>query len=215
MGAFCPDSDAREVPRSGASALAGPLTRLRLPIRLKFKNFFVSLEPGASFVCVSGVDGDGGDVRALYAAAYGRLVGILAVAAGDRDEAEEIVQEAFIRLLPRWSKISHYDDPEAWVRQVAFRLLANRQRRRRLAQRLQLRAPDYAPAEPGEFLGVSRAVATLPFNQRQVVVLHHLLDLPVDQVASELGVPVGTVKSRLARARAALLPLLSAEVADV
>jgi RNA polymerase sigma-70 factor (ECF subfamily) len=162
------------------------------------------------------MDGDGSDVRTLYAAAYGRLVGILAVAAGDRDEAEELVQEAFVRLLPRWPKISRYDDPEAWVRKVAFRLLANRLRRRRLARRLQLRArPEYAPTEAGDALDVSRALATLTFNQRQVVVLHHLLDLPVDQVATELGVPVGTVKSRLARARMALMPLLGAEVADV
>lgn len=167
-------------------------------------------------MCVSGVDGDGGDVRALYAATYSRLVGILAVAAGDRGEAEEVVQEAFVRLIPRWPKISRYDDPEAWVRQVAFRLLANKQRRRRLSQRLQLRSgPDYAPAESEVALDVTRALMALPFNQRQVVVLHHLLDLPVDQVATELGVPAGTVKSRLARARATLMPLLGAEVADV
>jgi RNA polymerase sigma-70 factor, ECF subfamily len=184
-------------------------------IKVRLKDFCVSLEPGAGFVCVSGVDRDGGDVRTLYTAAYGRLVGILAVAAGDRDEAEEVVQEAFVRLLPRWSKISRYDDPEAWVRQVAFRLLANRRRRRRLAHRLQLGAREGLPANSEESLDVSRALAALPFNQRQVVVLHHLLDLPVDQVAAELGVPVGTVKSRLARARAALLPLLGAEVADV
>jgi RNA polymerase sigma-70 factor (ECF subfamily) len=62
---------------------------------------------------------------------------------------------------------------------------------------------------------VSRALATLPLSQREVVVLHHLLDLPVEQVAAELGVPIGTVKSRLARARSALTPLLGLEVADV
>jgi RNA polymerase sigma-70 factor (ECF subfamily) len=47
--------------------------------------------------------------------------------------------------------------------------------------------------------------------QRKAVVLHHLLDLPVDQVAVELGVPVGTVKSRLARARGALAARLAPE----
>jgi RNA polymerase sigma-70 factor (ECF subfamily) len=162
------------------------------------------------------VSGDRGGVRALYVASYPRLVGVLAVAAGDRGEAEEVVQEAFIRLLPRWSKISRYDDPEAWVRKVAFRLLANRQRRARMARRLlwnERHEPE--PVEAGDGLDVSRALATLPFSQRQVVVLHHLLDLPVEQVAAELGVPVGTVKSRLARARAALAPLLGVEVVDV
>jgi len=155
-------------------------------------------------------------VRTLYVAAYPRLVGVLAVAAGDRGEAEEVVQEAFIRLLPRWSKISRYDDPEAWVRKVAFRLLANRQRRARTARRLLSHEPhESEPVEAGDAVDVSRALATLPFSQRQVVVLHHLLDLPVELVAAELGVPVGTVKSRLARARTALAPLIGVEVADV
>jgi RNA polymerase sigma-70 factor, ECF subfamily len=156
------------------------------------------------------------DVRTLYTAAYSRLVGVLAVAAGDRGEAEEVVQEAFIRLISRWSKISGYDDPEGWVRKVAFRLLANRQRRARTARRLLVsKASERGWADTDDSVDVSQALATLPFNQRQVVVLHHLLDLPVDQIAADLGIPVGTVKSRLARARLALTPLLGAEVADV
>jgi RNA polymerase sigma-70 factor, ECF subfamily len=53
-------------------------------------------------------------------------------------------------------------------------------------------------------MAVAEALRSLPLDQRKVVVLHHLLDLPVAQVAAELGVPVGTVKSRLARARSAL-----------
>jgi len=163
------------------------------------------------------MDGDGGDVRALYAAAYPRLVGVLALASGDLGAAEEVVQEAFIRLLPRWETVSRYDEPEAWVRKVAFRLLANRQRRARIARRLlpTVVRPQAEPAPTVDRVDVSRALAALPFGQRQVVVLHHLLDLPVEQVAAELGVPVGTVKSRLARARVALMPLLGLEVADV
>jgi RNA polymerase sigma-70 factor (ECF subfamily) len=57
-----------------------------------------------------------------------------------------------------------------------------------------------------------RALATLPLEQRQVVVLHHLLDLPVEEVARVLRLPVGTVKSRLGRARQALAPVLRIEV---
>jgi RNA polymerase sigma-70 factor (ECF subfamily) len=54
-------------------------------------------------------------------------------------------------------------------------------------------------------------VAALPARQRHVVVLHHLVGLPVEQIAAELDVPVGTVKSRLSRGRAALAPLLTVE----
>jgi RNA polymerase sigma-70 factor (ECF subfamily) len=53
------------------------------------------------------------------------------------------------------------------------------------------------------------ALATLPIASRAVVLLHHVHDLPVDEVASILRVPTGTVKSRLSRARAALAPLLT------
>ena len=63
------------------------------------------------------------DPREVYAACYGRLVGLLTLAAGSQAEAEDVVQEAFIRLLLRWERVCRYDDPEAWVRRVAFRLL--------------------------------------------------------------------------------------------
>jgi DNA-directed RNA polymerase specialized sigma24 family protein len=64
---------------------------------------------------------------------------------------------------------------------------------------------------PVEVPGLTEALRALPMAQRKAVVLHHLLDLPVDQVAVELGVPVGTVKSRLARARGALATHLAPE----
>lgn len=149
----------------------------------------------------------------LYVATYARLVGILALAARDRAEAHDVVQEAFARLLPRWSTVGRYDDPEAWVRRVAFRLLSNRWRK---ARRLVLggTASGAVPPPDSDGVDVSRALAELSLEQRQVVVLHHLLDLSVAETAAELGVPEGTVKSRLHRARAALAPLLAEEVSD-
>ena len=64
------------------------------------------------------------------------------------------------------------------------------------------------PAPQGDAVDVRRALAALPLAQRQVVVLHHLVGLDLVQVAGELDIPVGTVKSRLSRSRAALAPLL-------
>jgi RNA polymerase sigma-70 factor (ECF subfamily) len=152
------------------------------------------------------------DPRDLYAACYDRLVRVLTLVAGDRAEAEDVVQEAFVRLVPRWSKISMYDDPEAWVRAVAFRILSNRFRRARNAVVAARRSDDLRRGVDSEIssdgVDIARALAVLPVGQRQVVVLHHLLDLPVDEIAHALGVPVGTVKSRLSRARIALAPLL-------
>jgi DNA-directed RNA polymerase specialized sigma24 family protein len=67
-------------------------------------------------------------LREFYSAQQPRLVGVISLLTGSRAEAEDIVQEAFVRLVPRWSKVSRYDAPEAWVRLVAVRLAANRHR---------------------------------------------------------------------------------------
>jgi len=152
-------------------------------------------------------------VRELYAACYGRLVGMVALAAGSRAEAEECVQEAFVRLLGHWSRVSRYDDPEAWLRQVAFRLLANRMRKARNGVRALLRhgPPGGTPQPSADRVDVAQALARLPLGQRQVVVLHYLVGLDVAEVARVLGTASGTVKSRLARAREALAPLLREE----
>jgi hypothetical protein len=61
------------------------------------------------------VPGDDG-FDAFYAACYGRLVGQLFAVTGDLHEAEDVVQEAFIRAVARWSRLRDYDVPEAWVR---------------------------------------------------------------------------------------------------
>ena len=152
-------------------------------------------------------------VRAIYELSYSRLVGVVSVAAGGRAEAEECVQESFIRLLREWPAVSQFDSPEAWTRKVAFRLLSNRRRKARNGVKALLRMgpPSSAPAPTGDALDVQRALASLPLGQRQVVVLHYLLRLEVAEIAAELDIAPGTVKSRLSRARATLNPLLREE----
>jgi RNA polymerase sigma-70 factor (ECF subfamily) len=163
-------------------------------------------------VCVKGVQVTGGDgLRELYAGSYARLVGLVTLAAGDRNEAEEVVQEAFVRLVPQWHRVAGYEAPEAWVRGVALRLLSNRARqlrnRRAALARHGTATPVAGPS--GDAVDVTRALATLSLPQRQVVVLHHLIGLDVKAVARELRIPEGTVKSRLSKARALLQPLLT------
>jgi RNA polymerase sigma-70 factor (ECF subfamily) len=149
-----------------------------------------------------------GEFEELYTRAFGRLVGQLFLVTGDLYEAEEVVQEAFTRAAGRWPRLRDYDLPELWVRRVAINLATDGRRRgrRRLAVLAQLDADADAVVPPvsEDGLAVAAALATLPRRQRQVVVLHYLFDLPVREVARQLGVPVGTVKSRLARARSAL-----------
>jgi RNA polymerase sigma-70 factor (ECF subfamily) len=155
------------------------------------------------------------ELRALYVRSYARLVGQVGAVCRDRDEAEEAVQEAFVRLIGSWSKVSGYDDPEAWVRKVAFRQVSNRRRKAVNGVKAALRhgPPPDVPGPTPVGVDVDRAVASLPQQQRAVLVLHRL-GLDPEQRADPLGVPAGTVKSRLARARAALALLLREDSRD-
>jgi RNA polymerase sigma-70 factor, ECF subfamily len=154
---------------------------------------------------------EAGDFDSFYAAVFPRLVGQLALVTGDPHEAEDVVQEAIARAAPRWARLRAYHAPEAWVRRVAFNLAVSghRQTRRRLAALLRLGPPAPVPPVSVEALALAEALQQLTLAHRQVVVLYYLADLPVEQVAHELRVPVGTVKARLARARGALAARLA------
>jgi RNA polymerase sigma-70 factor, ECF subfamily len=146
------------------------------------------------------------DFEAFYRAAYTRLVGQLFLIVGDIHEAEDCVQEAFVRAALRWRSLREYELPETWVRRVAVNLANDgfRRTRRRLLALARIGEREQVPAVSVENLELAAALGRLARPHRQVVVLHHLLDLPVDEVARQLDVPVGTVKSRLARARETL-----------
>ena len=130
---------------------------------------------------------------------------------GNAAEAQDCVQEAFVRAWDKRRSLNADHAPEAWVRTVAYRLAVSRWRRTRRA----LGPPDRAhrtctPPEPDiTRVALARALQQLPAAQRRAIVLYHLCDLPVSEVAAELGVPVGTVKARLSRGRAALATLLT------
>lgn len=145
-------------------------------------------------------------VRELYDASYRRLVGQLTAVTGNREEAEDVVQEAFARALLHARDLARLDNPEAWLRTVAVNQARSRWRRlRRFAGLLPELVQD-APVEADTAAGVDLLVAlrSLPVGQREAIALHHLAGLPVHEVAATLDVPTGTVKARLARGRAAL-----------
>jgi RNA polymerase sigma factor (sigma-70 family) len=159
---------------------------------------------------------DIGRLEDLYASSQRRLVIEMAALTGDIAAAEDLVQEAFGRCLAKWTLIAGYDDPEAWVRSVAYNLARSRWRRlKRGAKALgRLRRPE-GRSEPGtENIDLLIAVSKLGEDERNVIVLYHLLDQPVAVVATQLGIPEGTVKSRLARGRRQLAEMLRVETAE-
>jgi RNA polymerase sigma-70 factor, ECF subfamily len=148
---------------------------------------------------------------AFYRGSAPRMLLYMYAVCGDRAEAQDLTQEAYARAWQRWSRLGGYDDPEAWVRTVAWRLAANhfRSGRRRLAALARLGRPDPAPPPSADAVAVLGALRRITREQRGAIVMHYLQHMSVAEIAAATGAAVGTVKARLARARTALAPLLS------
>lgn len=148
----------------------------------------------------------------FYAASFSRVTHQVYAMIGNRDEAQECVQEAFARAWAHRRKLERAEHPEAWVRTTAHRLAISRWRRvvrgRRPADRA-VSPPVAAPPVNEDRVALVQALSELPDAQRRALVLHHMCDLPVQAVAAEVGVPEGTIKARLSRGRAALADLLT------
>jgi RNA polymerase sigma-70 factor (ECF subfamily) len=154
------------------------------------------------------------DFDDFYGATARRIVRHAYALTGSLADAQDIAQEAFARAWQRWSSVRAYDSPEAWVRRVATNLATSRHRRDRTerAAARQLLARDVPEISP-DTVALIAGLRKLPERQRVVLVLHYLADLPVGQIATELGCPVGSVKAWLSRGRDALAVALADESA--
>jgi RNA polymerase sigma-70 factor (sigma-E family) len=153
----------------------------------------------------------------FYESTRHRVVAFLYAVCGDRSEAQDAAQEAYARAWQRWSRLGSYDDPEAWVRTVGYRLVVNawrRARNRLLAYRRHGAAVSQPDPAPEAALTVQAALRRLPPEQRLVVVMHHLLDLSVADIAHQTGIPANTVKTRLARGRRRMAELIGTELPE-
>ncbi len=151
------------------------------------------------------------EFREFYRTTVNRLIGQLYAVTGDLAEAEDVVQEAYIRAWQHLRSGGSYETPEAWVRTVAVRLAISRWRRAKNAlSAWHSRSDSSEAAAPSpNHPALVAALREIPEAQRVAIVLHHLCDMTLQQVAAQTGVPVGTVKSRLSHGRAALAPFLS------
>jgi RNA polymerase sigma-70 factor (ECF subfamily) len=151
------------------------------------------------------VGGDHDAFAELVRASSDRLYGVATLILRDGDRAQDAVQEALVAAWRDVRALRHPDAWDAWLYRLVVRAcyrVADADRRRRIVELRLIQGPGDS-ADPSEALAdrdrVSRALATLPLDQRAVLVIHFHLGLPIAQAAAVLEIPVGTCKSRLAR----------------
>jgi RNA polymerase sigma factor (sigma-70 family) len=151
-------------------------------------------EPGDATPSVTG------SFEEVYRASYGRMVRTAHLLTGSNEIAEEVVQDAFVRLYPRFDTVQ---DPTGYLYRSVVNGCWAGHRRRRVFERLR---PQPRPGEvgPPEIDETWTTLRRLPPRRRAVIVLRFYADLPIADIAHVLDCPTGTVKSLLHRSLAQL-----------
>src|SRR6478672_10707272 len=157
-------------------------------------------------------------VGALFVAEAARLVSLARFFVDDRTAAEDLVQEAFIRLSRSSHRIRDEDRAAAYLRSIVINLARDHNRRGLVSLR---HRPPAVPDEPSAEETASReasrrevvaALRGLPHRQRECLALRYYLELPVDQIADALGLSANSVKTHLKRGLRGLANALEADM---
>lgn len=152
----------------------------------------------------------------LAAGEVDRLVVIARLVMRDVDHADDAVQEALIRCWRQLPNLRDVDRFDAWLYRILVRTIADEARRYRRSVR-NIRVIDVESAIDDSFQVIAdrelleRGFDRLSIDQRTVVVLRHFVGLPLIEVATALGIPAGTAKSRYHYAMSALRAALEAD----
>jgi RNA polymerase sigma-70 factor (ECF subfamily) len=151
------------------------------------------------------------DFDEWYAAVRPRMIAALSGWCGDAGIASEAIDEAFVRAVEHWTKVSTSPSPEGWVWRTATNVVRRRMRRQQMEQRLLRRNTQHrehdGPAPRDEDL--IEALQELTERQRTVVVLHYIADKPIAEIATMLHIASGTVTATLHQARTRLAERLA------
>src|SRR5258707_447426 len=144
------------------------------------------------------------DFEAFFRARTPALLRSAYLLTGDRQLAEDLVQDALARTHRAWGRLTDGGNPESYVRQVMYHVQVSRWRRRRVTESLTSQLPDRASRgdharDAVERLALRQALQLLPARQRAAIVLRYFEDLSEIETAELLGCRVGTVKSHTAR----------------
>jgi RNA polymerase sigma-70 factor (ECF subfamily) len=163
------------------------------------------------------LDGDTGAFEELYRGHVGRVHGaILRLVGMDRGRAEELTQDAFVRAWQKLSSFRHESAFSTWLYRLGVNTALMDLRGRRDAKEtdiedLELAAGGDVPFCAGERGDLERAVSALPPRARAVLVLHDVEGWKHEEIATELGMAVGSSKAQLHRARGLLRNALGGE----
>lgn len=130
-------------------------------------------------------------------------LGLAYLLTGDRGIAEDLMQEAFVKVARRFVHLRDHDAFGSYLRRSVVNL-ANSYFRRRAVERRHLAAQvqqqDGSPADPGDRVAIREAIARLPMRQRTALVLRYYEDLPEREIAELMGCRIGAVKQLVFRA---------------
>jgi RNA polymerase sigma-70 factor (ECF subfamily) len=154
-----------------------------------------------------GIEDHGLDFREFFEAEYERLGRALFVLTGSRTEAEDLTQEALVRVYERWDRVRSMDSPTGYLYRTAMNLHRSRLRRLR-SWATRATATDPVAADPLAHVHdrdqVARLLASLPVAQRQAVILVELIGMSSEEAARILRIEPVSVRVRLSRARSVL-----------
>jgi RNA polymerase sigma-70 factor, ECF subfamily len=153
--------------------------------------------------------------RDFVAARSAALLRVGYLLCGDLNLAEDLLQTSLTRTYLAWRRLDGIDSLEAYTRRVLFNTATSWWRRRWRGERPTLVLPEQPVSDQTDRLverdAVWRLLSTLPARQRAVIVLRYYEDLSEADIAAELGLSVGTVKSHASRALATLRARLAAD----
>jgi RNA polymerase sigma-70 factor (sigma-E family) len=149
-------------------------------------------------------------VTALFEEHYAGLVRMARLLVDDRETAEDVVMDAFTSLYRRWTAVRDPAEAFRYVRSCVLNGARSQLRRRRTRRRHESGSPQHEATRDGletseaDRSTVTQLLGTLPYRQRQVLVLRYFVDMTEAQIAYELGVSPGSVKTHASRGLAAL-----------
>jgi RNA polymerase sigma-70 factor (sigma-E family) len=158
------------------------------------------------------------DLESFCHVQHPRLVRLLSLQCGDVETAQELTQDALVKVCQHWRKVRRMDEPAAWVTRVAVNLALSHHRRsavrRRHAAVTGRQQARVDPADATDGWVVRAALANLPERRRTALVLRYFEDLSVEQTAEIMGISASAVKKLTARGVEQLRGLLHADIVE-